>query len=197
MRDVAVRAGLWVDIPDIDVVTHLERSPRAVSLHDEFEGTPVALGKGTYCPVNTQNTAFDASMMPLIHTIPMGDEINGMELSRFDDIWLGFFAEKILHSMDKAVVYGTPLSRHDRNTHDLERELEHEAIGIRLNEVLIDVLDSFEITKSSYDACYRELIQKFRTELNHRDVDYEFEAYFEKMLDGMEIWADACDSVLA
>jgi glycosyltransferase involved in cell wall biosynthesis len=195
-REIAIRAGLWVDVPDIDVITHLERSPRATSLRDEFEDIPVALGDETYCPVNTQNTAFDASMMPLIHTIPMGDEIGGMELSRFDDIWLGFFAEKILHSMGRTVAYGTPLSRHDRNTHHLKRELEHEAIGIRLNEVLIDILDSFEITESDYQSCYRELIEKFRDELHNRNVDYEFRAYFEKMLDGMEIWTEACNAVM-
>lgn len=30
-REIAVRAGLWLDVPDVDVITHLERSPRAVS----------------------------------------------------------------------------------------------------------------------------------------------------------------------
>lgn len=195
-REIAVRAGLWLDIPDVDVITHLERSPRAVSLRDEFEDTPVALGRDTYCPVNTQNTAFDASMMPLIHAIPMGDRVEGMELSRFDDIWLGFFAEKILHAMGKTVAYGKPLSYHDRNVHHLKRELEHEAIGIRLNEVVVDVLDSIEITESDYFACYRELISKFRDELPGRDVDYECKAYFEKMLDGMDVWADACETVV-
>jgi glycosyltransferase involved in cell wall biosynthesis len=195
-REIAVRAGLWLDIPDVDVITHLERSPRAVSLRDEFEHSPVALGKDTYCPVNTQNTAFDTSMMPLIHTIPMGDEIKGMELSRFDDIWLGYFAEKILQSMDKTVAYGTPLSSHDRNIHHLKQELEHEAIGIQLNEIVIDILDSIDITKSDYFACYRELISEFRKELHDRDIDYEFTAYFEKMLDGMETWTAACETVI-
>jgi hypothetical protein len=195
-REIAVRAGLWLDIPDVDVITHLERSPRAVSLRDEFAHLPVSLGKDTYCPVNTQNTAFDTSMMPLIHTIPMGDEINGMELSRFDDIWLGYFAEKILHSMGKSVAYGTPLSSHDRNVHHLKQELEHEAIGIQLNEIVIDIVDSIEITESDYFACYRELVTKFRQELQNRDIDYEFAAYFEKMLDGMETWADACETVV-
>lgn len=195
-REIAVRAGLWLDIPDVDVITHLERSPRAVSLRDEFAHTPVALGNDTYCPVNTQNTAFDAAMMPLIHTIPMGDEINGLELSRFDDIWLGYFAEKVLHSMGKTVAYGTPLSSHDRNVHHLKQELEHEAIGIQLNELVIEILDSIEITEADYVACYRELITDFRRELHTREIDYEFRAYFEQMLDGMETWTAACETVI-
>jgi hypothetical protein len=194
-RKVMIRAGLWFDVPDIDVITHLERAPRAYALRDKFEDELVALSDGTYCPVNTQNTAFHADLMPLIHTIPMGDEVEGMEISRFDDIWLGFFAEKILHEMDGTVAYGTPISTHDRNTHHLNKELEHEAIGIRLNEVVVDTLADIEISGSTYNACYCDLIDKFRTEING-DIEYIFEAYFRKMLDGMELWADACEQVI-
>jgi len=194
-RRVMARAGLWIDIPDIDVITHLERGPRAVELRDRFEDELVALGPGNYCPINTQNTAFHTDLMPLIHTIPMGEQIKGMEISRFDDIWLGFFAEKILHSMDETVGYGSPVSVHDRNTHNLQRELEHEAIGIRLNEALIEMLNAVEIDADDYMGAYRELINGLRSELRG-DYDYEFEAYFRKMFDGMETWADACEEVL-
>lgn len=190
-RRVMIRAGLWSDVPDIDVVTHLERNPRATGLRDEFTDELVALADGTSCPVNTQNTAFHADLMPLVHTIPMGHEVLGMDVDRFDDIWLGFFAEKILDGVGGTVAYGTPLSIHDRNTHDLERELEHEAIGIRLNEVVVEILDEIEIESDSYDAGYRELVEKFRERLDN-DYDYQFEAYFHTVLDGMETWADAC-----
>lgn len=194
-RRVMIRAGLWLDVPDVDVITHLERAPRATALRSEFEGELVALGDGIFCPVNTQNTSFHADLMPLIHTIPMGDTVNGMTISRFDDIWLGFFAEKILQSMDGTVAYGTPLSTHDRNTHNLKRELEFEAIGIRLNEVVIDVLEKIEVSGDSYQECYRNLIEQFRNELVG-NYEYEYEAYFRQMLDGMEFWADACEQVL-
>jgi hypothetical protein len=194
-RRIMIRAGLWLDVPDIDVITHLERAPRARALRDEFTGELVALGEGTYCPVNTQNTAFHSDLMPLIHTIPMGDRVEGMELSRFDDIWLGFFAKKILDEIGGTVAYGRPLSTHDRNTHHLKRELEHEAIGIRLNEVVVDTLETIDIDGETPAECYRSLIDEFRTAIQS-EVEYSFVAYFEKMLDGMEIWADACDSVL-
>jgi hypothetical protein len=194
-RKVMIRAGLWLDVPDIDVITHLERSPRASSLREEFDDELVALSDGTYCPVNTQNTAFHTDLMPLIHTIPMGDTVEGMEVSRFDDIWLGFFAEKILHSLGETVTYATPLSTHDRNTHNLKRELEHEAIGIRLNEVLVKILGDIEISGDTYEECYRDLIREFRSEID-TGTEYSFEAYFKKMLDGMEVWASACEEVL-
>jgi hypothetical protein len=192
---VMIRAGLWLDVPDIDVITHLERGPRATALRDEFDDKLVALGDDTYCPVNTQNTAFHTDLMPLIHTIPMGDTIEGMEISRFDDIWLGFFAEKILHNMDGTVAYGTPISTHDRNTHNLKEELEHEAVGIRLNEMVVDILENIEISGSSYNECYKDLIRKYRTEMEGY-TEYSFEAYFKRMLDGMELWAGACQKVL-
>lgn len=195
-REVLVRAGLWFDVPDIDVITHLERGPRATALRDEFNDELVALGDETYAPVNTQNTAFDADLMPLIHTIPMGHSVKGMEISRFDDIWLGFFLERILQETGGAVGYGSPISTHDRNTHHLRRELEHEAVGIRLNEIVVDTLASIEIDGEDYGDYYRDLIQQFRAEING-EIDYDFEAYLDEMLDGMEIWADACDSILS
>lgn len=194
-RRVMARAGLWVDVPDIDVITHLERSPRAERLRDDFHNELVALSPGTYCPINTQNTAFHTDIMPLIHTIPMGEEIKGMEISRYDDIWLGYFAEKILHAMDEAVAYGGPISVHDRNTHNLNRELEHEAIGVRLNEVLIEMLANIEIEADDYMSAYRELIDKLYARADG-NYDYDYEAYFRKMFDGMEIWADACEQVI-
>lgn len=194
-RNVMIRAGLWFDVPDIDVITHLERGPRATELRSEFKNELVALGKNTYSPVNTQNTAFHTDLMPLIHTIPMGDTVEGMEISRFDDIWLGYFAEKILHSMDGTVAYGTPISTHDRNTHNLKEELEHEAIGIRLNETLVTALTNMdEVSGVTYYECYRDLISKLRSEVA-KGTEYSFHSYFEKMLDGMEVWADACEKV--
>lgn len=195
-KELAIRAGLWLDVPDVDVITHLERAPRSTDLREKFDGKIVSLAEDNYCPVNTQNTGFDAKMLPLVFAIPMGDEVKGMEISRFDDIWLGYFAEKILHSMDKAVGFGEPLSDHDRNTHHLKSELEHEAIGIRLNEVVIDILEDIEITEKGYLAAYEELIENFEKELARKDVDYGFEAYLKKVLDGMRLWHDACSKVM-
>lgn len=194
-RNLMIRAGLWVDVPDVDVITHLERNPQAVKLRDKFNDNPVALGDGIFSPVNTQNTAFHTDIMPLIHTIPMGDTVEGMEISRFDDIWLGYFAEKVLHNTNCTVGYGTPISTHDRNTHDLKRELEHEAIGIKLNECIVDALSNIDnVSGSNYYDCYRRLIQKLRGELTE-ETKYSFQSYFEKMLDGMEIWTDACEEI--
>jgi len=194
-REVMVRAGLWFDVPDIDVITHLERGPRATSLREEFEDELVALGDETFAPVNTQNTAFHTDLMPLIHTIPMGQSVRGMEVSRFDDIWLGYFLDRVLHETGGTVAYGGPISTHDRNTHNLKRELEHEAVGVRLNEIVVDTLESIEIEGDDHGDYYRDLIRQFRAEIDG-EVDYEFEAYFNEMLDGMETWADACDTVL-
>jgi ACT domain-containing protein len=97
--------------------------------------------------------------------------------------------------MGGTVAYGTPLSTHDRNTHNLKRELEYEAIGIRLNEVIVDAVKRVDVSGSTYYECYRDLIQGLNSELTN-NTEYSFNAYFEKMLDGMELWADACEEVL-
>jgi hypothetical protein len=87
------------------------------------------------------------------------------------------------------------VSIHDRNRHNLNRELEHEAIGIRLNEVIVDILEDIKISGSTYPECYRELIEKFRQQVRS-EGSYSLQAYLKEMLDGMEVWADACNEIL-
>ena len=99
--------------------------------------------------MNTQNTAFHADLMPLIHTAPMAHLVKEMEISRFDDIYLRYFLDRILHETGGTVAYGSPISTHDRNTHNLKRELKHEATGVRLNEIVVDTMESIEIDGDS------------------------------------------------
>lgn len=196
-RYIAIRGGLWLEVPDVDVITHLERGKiKGVSLKNRYKNKPVSLSEGNYCPVNTQNTGFEASMLPLIYAIPMGDTVKGMTVSRFDDIWLGFFAEKILDSMDEVVAYGEPLSHHKRNFHNTKGELEYEAIGIRLNEIWIDLLKEIKITGETYLECYKELITKLRGKIKGSEIDYEIKSYFMKVLNSMEIWFNSCKKIM-
>jgi len=191
-RKVMIRAGLWTEVPDIDVITHLERNPRATGIKEEYVDTIVGLGDGIFAPVNTQNTAFHTDLMPLIYAIPMGDTVDGMEISRYDDIWLGYFAEKVMHAVSGTVAYGTPVSTHDRNVHNLYSELEHEAIGVRLNEIAINMMSEAVLENVSYATCYLELIQKSR-DIIEQNIPYQYEAYFKEMLDRMEVWTLACE----
>jgi hypothetical protein len=193
-RNVMIRAGLWTDVPDIDVITHLERNPRATGIKKEYMDTIVGLGDGMFAPVNTQNTAFHTDLMPLIYAIPMGDTVDGMQISRYDDIWLGYFAEKVMHAVSGTVAYGTPISTHDRNVHNLYSELEHEAIGVRLNEIVVDQLSKIELTESNYSTNYIQLLNSFRKGITGH-VPYPFQAYFKQMLDNMEVYANACVSL--
>jgi hypothetical protein len=195
-RPLTVRAGLWTDVPDIDVITHLERSPRSEGLLGRAPEL-TALAKGVLAPFNTQNVGFDAHALPLFFALPMGDNIKGMTLRRFDDIWMGYFAEKVLHARGEAVAYGTPVSRHDRNTHRLLQELEHEAIGLQLTEVLLDLLEDVTVTQTGeYLAGYRELTSKLRARTAAADIDYDFAAYLNRMYDRMDAWSDACNMVM-
>ena len=186
-----IRAGLWTDVPDIDVITHLERNPRAMGIKETYQDNIVGLGNEMFAPVNTQNTAFHTDLMPLIYAIPMGDTVDGMEISRYDDIWLGYFAEKVMHAVGGTVAYGTPISTHDRNLHNLHAELEHEAIGVRLNEFLIDTLENVNLKKSNYSSSFDELIDGLRAEIKF-NRQYSFQSYFNQMVDRMEIWHQAC-----
>lgn len=195
-RPLTVRAGLWTDVPDVDVITHLDRSPQSEGLRG-CAPELTALAEGVLAPFNTQNVGFDADALPLFFALPMGDEINGMTLRRFDDIWMGYFAEQVLHARGEAVAYGTPMARHDRNTHRLLQELEHEAIGLQLTEVLLDLLKDISVTQSGeYLTGYRDLTSKLRARTAAADIDYDFAAYLNRMCDRMDAWSDACNAVM-
>jgi hypothetical protein len=101
-----------------------------------------------------------------------------------------------MHVVGGTVTYGTPISTHDRNLHNLYAELEHEAIGIRLNEAIVEVLNEVSLDGATYTDCYNSLIDEMR-DSQVQNAPYSFEAYFNKMLDSMEIWINACEKVNA
>jgi hypothetical protein len=148
---VGVVAGLWLGDPDIDAIERLACRPH-VTHYAPHALHGIVVQPGTWCPFNSQNTGWRASLAPLMMCWP--------GVGRFDDIWASYLARSVMDHLGFAVHYGPPFVRQDRNDHDLLVDLDNELHGYRYTQQVTDVLrdvsyDSMDVLTcmtQAYDA---------------------------------------------
>ena len=126
IRDCVVGAngGLWLDSPDVDAISWLVRP---VSIAEPRELVDVVLDAGTYCPLNSQNTAVQRRFLPAYYFIRMGYDIGGgLKFDRLGDIYSGYFLQKVIESFGCRISFGGPLVTHERNSHHFLRDANNE-----------------------------------------------------------------------
>ncbi len=176
----ALNAGLWLGDPDVDAVTRLHRPVDAVRYRDDF-GARFALEPGTWCPINTQNTAYHRRLMPAAFVPP--------HVGRYDDIWSGYLLRKLMDHFGDHVTYGRPLLKQIRNAHNLWRDLDAELNGNQNTDPLIEALRAITITGVDYTAAFAELADQLDDRLiGNREV-------FDGVLAGMRVWAESVAQV--
>lgn len=122
-----VFASLWLGDPDVDAAERLVRDPTVV----DVEGS-VTLDAGTWCPFNSQATAYRRELAPLMYMWP--------HVGRMDDIWSSLAARVVMDVLGWHVRYGHPLVRQDRNEHNVATDLEAELLGYRYTGRLAELL---------------------------------------------------------
>jgi hypothetical protein len=175
-RRVVVNAGLWIGDPDVDAMTRLCKPIDVIGFDATKWGSTFLLDRGTWCPINTQNTAFHRDTIPAAFISPFA--------GRYDDILSGFFLRRIVDELGDAVAFGAPLLNQIRNAHDLWRDLEKELPGAKTSPELTERLREIQLSGTSYTECFAQLAQAVR-----RDVALAQE-FYAPIFDGMEIWAD-------
>ncbi len=180
-RRVAVNAGLWLDDPDIDAMTRLERP---IIVRGMQPGAPsrFVLHPGTWSPFNSQNTALMREVIPAYFMSPC--------IGRYDDIWPSYLVTRIANHLGDVIAYGHPLLRQQRNEHNLWKDLDDERVGMLLTDELCATLRSIALTGNTYAACYRELAQKLPSAWTPGEkwTDAMRQAR-EGLLEGMAIWS--------
>jgi len=116
--DCPVQQGLADDNPDVDAVFRLT-FPGVFRFRQDRR---VALGRGTWCPFNSQNTTFWHDAFPLLY-LPSYCSF------RMTDIWRSFVAERICWENGWSVLFHEPTVRQERNVHDLIRDFADEVPG--------------------------------------------------------------------
>ncbi len=192
-----VNAGLWLKNPDIDATANIEEPINVVALEPFAGSRACALAPGTWCPFNSQNTAFDVAVLPAMYLVVMLDTLRGYRVGRLDDIWMSYFVRAIADQLGDSVVYGAPLVVQDRNPHNFLHDLSQELGGYLLTETLVEYLRGFRTSASDYHGGYLELIYHLR-ESSESDSGLERpeQEYFRLMLLGMAAWHSAVGNVL-
>jgi hypothetical protein len=191
---VAANAGLWLGAPDADATAQIEEPIRVVAMEPVAGSRSCALKAGTWCPMNTQNTAFDAALLPAMYLPVMLDPVRGYRIDRADDIWMSYFLRAIADHRGESVVYGPPLVHQQRNPHDHLRDLAGELAAYRLTEHLVGYLRAFRSDAADCGEAYLDLIHHLR-EAAEADAALETpeREYFRKLTIGMAAWQEAVD----
>jgi hypothetical protein len=179
-RKVAVNAGFWLDDPDIDALTRMERQPVVRGFKSTWAGN-IALQPGTWSPFNSQNTALMRDALPAYFLSPY--------IGRYDDIWASYIATRIVEHFGHVIAYGEPLVRQQRNPHDLWKDLDVERNGMIMTNELCEVLRAVSLRGGTYHECFGEVIAGLRQTwtIGAKWTDSQKE-WRSKLLDGMEIW---------
>lgn len=105
---VHINAGMWLGHPDIDAVSCLY----APAISKSFKGASMLLGRNTWSPINTQNTAISRQAIAAYYFWRMGYPLMGIPIDRDGDIFSGYClqacsAPRISHPCRNAD-YGPP-----------------------------------------------------------------------------------------
>lgn len=180
-KEVVISHGLWSNILDFDGQTQLKKlnnGKEPVLNNNLLEFIP----ENYFFPMCSMNLAFKTKITPIMYFPPMGYDNNGKKwgYDRFDDIWAGIFAKKVIDNLNYSVVNGSPFVVH-RKASDVFENIKKEAAGIKTNETLFEKVKNTKLNNKAIKSSYLELFNK---------VDLPKEVYFAKLKKAARIWVD-------
>jgi hypothetical protein len=179
-RRVAVNAGLWLDDPDVDALTRIERRPVVRGFKSSWKGS-IALQPGTWSPFNSHNTALMRHVIPAYFLSPY--------LGRYDDIWASYIVNRIAEHLGDVILFGEPLARQQSNPHDLWRDLDAERNGMILTDDFCQALRSISLTRSTYHECFGEIASHLPLAWADRANWTDSQRIWRlQLVEGLEIW---------
>jgi hypothetical protein len=129
-----IRQGLTDTNPDVDALYRLTL-PLPVTFDD---AQPVALGVNSWCPINSQNTTWFKEAFPLLY-LPSHCGF------RMTDIWRGLIAQRIAWTCEWRVAFHGATVYHERNGHDLLKDLGDEVPGYLNSGRIADELQRLDL----------------------------------------------------
>jgi hypothetical protein len=147
--------GLADGDPDVDAIFRLT-NPRVVNF---LKRAPVALGKNTICPFNSQNTTWHQEAFCLMY-LPSYCNF------RMTDIWRSFIAQRIAWTCNWSISFHQSTVYQERNAHNLLHDFEDEIPGYLHNDQIFELLKSLplkagiEYLQDNLKQCYAALVAK-------------------------------------
>jgi hypothetical protein len=186
-RSVAVNAGFWLDDPDIDALTRMNRQIVVRGMRDGARPR-FALHPGTWSPFNSQNTALRREVIPAYFLSPY--------IGRYDDIWASYIVDRIAEHIGDVVTFGSPLVRQKRNPHNLWKDVDAERSGMLMTDEFCATLRNIPLTAETYCACFQEIADELPARWQPAATwNDEMRFWRERLIDGLTIWADTFSRV--
>jgi hypothetical protein len=148
-----IQQGLVDGDPDVNAVYRMTNNTSIFFTQRE----PVALGPGSWCTFNSQNTRWFDVAFPLMY-------LPSYCTFRMTDIWRGLVAQRILWTCGYRVLFSSPTARQERNAHNLLQDFRHEVPGYLHNEqirarlVALDLAAGVEHMADNLRVCYEALV---------------------------------------
>jgi hypothetical protein len=152
--DCPIQQGLVDGDADVDAIFRL--------IYGDAPGfraaNPVAVGPGSWCPVNSQNTAWWAEAAPLLY-LPAHCSF------RMTDIWRGIVAQRIAWENGWNVLFHSATASQNRNQHDLMKDFEDEIPGYLGMRSISEMLSSISLSPGARNipenlrVCYAALVE--------------------------------------
>jgi Reversibly glycosylated polypeptide len=144
VTNVVMSQGLWTNIPDLDALRiliegDLNGQSRTRLTRDDFTRN-FTVAKNNYLTICSMNLAFKRDVIPCFYQFKMDD--NPWGVGRFDDIWSGIVAKKVIDSMEWNITNGNPLCEHNKAPRNTFKDLRSEVLGLEANEHFHTVVDS-------------------------------------------------------
>ena len=152
--DCPIQQGLADGDPDVDAIYRLLLPLPQDFRHDRR----IVLGAGSWCPFNSQNTAWWPKAYPLLY-LPANCSF------RMTDIWRSFVAQRIAWANGWNVLFQEPTVWQERNDHNLMRDFTDEVPGYLNNRAIGAALDELDLKPGedrlgeNLRLCYEALIR--------------------------------------
>ncbi|VVB56551.1 Reversibly glycosylated polypeptide [uncultured archaeon] len=179
---ICANLGLWLQDPDVDAASRIE-NPACIIGYNPPASRALALR--TFSPINSQNTSVSRRALAAYYFIPQGQVVDGEKIDRYGDIWQGFFLKACADAMGEHVLFGPPLCRHERNAHDLQKDLQQERPAVRCTEELAAFLEQVKLEGRTYSQCYADLADKLAAHF----AASPYAALFSSISKSMKVWA--------
>ncbi len=173
-----VSHGLWSNKMDMDAKTQLRIGDVNIPAYPPLrQFVPV----GYYFPMSSMNLAFTRDVTPLMYFPLMGKDPQGKSwgFDRYDDIWAGVIAKRILDHLNLAVTNGSPFVEHRKASNPL-KNLQKEKSGMRVNETLWRDINTLRLNEHSVLDAYKKLMVS---------APLPKKEYFLKLREAAKIWS--------
>ncbi len=144
---VYISQGLWTNMPDlnaVDILVHggLEGLIEKHMTIEDYKSNFV-VKKSNFQTVCSMNLAFKREVIPFFYQFLM--DSNPYGVGRFDDIWSGIIAKKVLDNEGYYILNGYPLCIHNKEKRNIFKDLKAESVGYEMNEVFCNIVESTDI----------------------------------------------------